>query len=390
MEDTPRLVRVIRRLGDVALAGFLGLLLIFDVGMAAAEREAQAAVPLIGLIGIGAYLLRHRFRVPGVVLVMGMSAAASVTTIALTWAGFSSRGAPGGAETVTILLLTVSVLRWVEPLRKAVWLAVAAAVVLELASLRTLAPAALPLGFLAFVGWAAAAGAGGYQRYQREHRRVAVDAVRRAERLELARELHDLVAHHITGIVVQAQAARTVAAAKPEALVPALDAIAHAGADALTSMRRLVGVLRASDDASRQPGTGLADLRVLVERFSASGPPTAFDVQQGLAEADLAPEVLTTLHRVLQEALTNVRRHAPHTRWVRADLRAAEGGVVLCVRNERSFADPRLSRMGGGYGLVGMAERVTALGGRLVAGPAADGSWETRAWFPADRGTTAS
>jgi signal transduction histidine kinase len=365
------------------MIGWLGLLLLVDIAMAISVGQAQLAVPLCGVIGIGAHLLRHRFRVQGMVLLMAMSAGVSISMIAFHWAG--TRGTPGFAETGSLLLLTVGVLRWVTPLRLAVLLSLLSMITLELASgLRTMDTQAVGFGFLLFVAWSTAMGIGSYLRYQRERRNETVNAVRRAERLELARELHDLVAHHITGIVVQAQAARTVAVQKPEAVVPSLDAIANAGADALTSMRRLVGVLRADDDASHRPGTTLADLRMLAERFSNGGPQVAFDIGQGITESALAPEVLTTLHRVLQESLTNVRRHAPGAGWVEADLRPVERGVLLRVRNHGSLSDPRLARLGGGFGLVGMAERVNALGGDLVAGPTPEGAWEVRAWFPVD------
>ncbi|MEU8267875.1 histidine kinase [Sphaerisporangium sp. NPDC049002] len=380
MRDTHRLVYWIQRLSEIALVGWLGLLLLVETAVDVPMGQSRFAAPLCGLLGIGAYLLRHRFRVQGMVLLMAMSAVVSLFAGVFHWSG-----PPGFAEAGALLLVTVGALRWVTPLRFAVLLSLLSMVTLELAAgLRTEKSSAIAFGFLFFVAWAVAMGIGSYLRYQREHRQETVNAVRRAERLELARELHDLVAHHITGIVVQAQAAKTVAARKPEAVVPSLDAIATAGADALTSMRRLVGVLRAGDDASRNAGTTLTDLRVLVERFSASGPPVALGIGQGLTESALAPEVLTTLHRVLQESLTNVRRHAPGTGWVEADLRPVERGVLLRVRNHRSPSDPRVARLGGGFGLVGMAERVKALGGDLVAGPTPEGGWEVRAWFPAD------
>lgn len=378
MREARRLVFWIQRLSEITLVGWLGLLLLFDFVTAFSVAGAQFAVPACGALGIGAYLLRHRFRVQGMVLLMAMSA-----SISLVAALLRSRGYPGFAEAGALLLLTVGALRWVTPLRFAVLLSVLSMVTLELVSgLRVGQESSVAFAFLFFVAWAVAMGIGSYLRYQREHRQETVNAVRRAERLELARELHDLVAHHITGIVVQAQAAKTVAAVKPEAVVPSLDAIAGAGADALTSMRRLVGVLRAEDDATRNAGATLTDLRTLVERFSVGGPPVAFDIGQGVSESELAPEVLTTLHRVLQESLTNVRRHAPGADWVEADVRPAGRGVELRVRNFGSASDPRVSRLGGGFGLIGMTERVTAVGGELVAGPAQDGAWEVRAWFP--------
>ena len=318
------------------------------------------------------------------------------------------------AEIGALLVLTVTGLRAIEPVRRAALFSLAAMIVLEASAGRLVETSAgMVIGFLLFVCWSFAAGIGAYLRFQQERRREAVESVRRAERVELARELHDLVAHHITGIVVQAQAAKIVAEQKPEAVVPSLEAIATAGADALTSMRRLVSVLRAQDEAARSPGSTLMDMRTMVERFSAAGPQVAFDIGQGITDGTVAPEVMTTLHRVLQESLTNVRRHAPGTGWVEADLKLTDGSdlrawavsgqarngraqgnrraasaatarstgdagstgnaVRLRVRNHGSASDGRISRLGGGFGLVGMAERVEALGGRLTAGPTPPG-----------------
>ncbi len=158
----------------------------------------------------------------------------------------------------------------------------------------------------------------------------------------------------------------------PEAVLPALDAIAGAGSEALTSMRRLVGVLRADDHATRHVGVTLDDLRKMVDQFS---PAATFDLGPGVSSLTLAPEVLTTLHRVLTESLTNVRRHAPHAPWVEVRLTTFDDAVRLRVANPLSAADPRLSRLGGGFGLVGMAERVETMGGRLLAGPVAGHRW---------------
>ena len=175
-----------------------------------------------------------------------------------------------------------------------------------------------------------------------------------------------------------------MAADRPEAVLPSLEAIAGAGADALASMRRLVGVLRSEDEASRVPVATLADLRLLVDGFASGGPRATLDIGQGIGDTTLAPEVLTTLHRVLLESLTNVRRHAPGAVSVAADLRLADGGALLRVRDHGSSTGPRSAAPGGGYGLIGMAERVGALGGHLTAGPADEASWQVSAWFPID------
>ncbi|PZG35165.1 two-component sensor histidine kinase [Spongiactinospora gelatinilytica] len=383
MGDTNRLVYWGRRLGRIALIGWMGLLLIGDLGMALAQRPVALLPFVCGVAGFVAVLTRARWRMQSLAALLGLSLLSSILIGALGPVG--SEQYIGMAEGWAILFLTVGALRWVEPIGRAVLLALGSMIVLVVASgTRSEEVAALAIGLLSLMAWSFAAGTGAYLRFQRDRREQATHAVRRAERLELARELHDLVAHHITGIVVQAQAARTVAEQKPEAVVPALDAIATAGADALTSMRRLVSVLRAQDDASRTPGVALADLRLLVERFNTGGRTKAvFEVGRGVSETVLPQETWTTLHRVLQESLTNVRRHAPHAGWVEIDLRLVQGWLWMRVRNESPPGEARTLRLGGGFGLVGMGERVEALGGRLFAGRAPDGAWEVIAQLPA-------
>ncbi|TXK38326.1 sensor histidine kinase [Nonomuraea sp. C10] len=379
MGDSKRVVYWVRRLSEIAMLGWLGLMLLADLAVAAGGLGGglQWLVFGAGNAGIAAVILRRRHRVETYGIMLCLSFAVSVL-MGVT----ETSGVPGAAETGALLILMLGVLRHVEPVRDAAMLAVAGLIVLMAESIgRASTMESLAYSFMLFAGWSTIAGVGGYLRFQQERRKEAVHSVRRAERLELARELHDLVAHHITGIVVQAQAARTVATTRPEAVLPALDAIAAAGGDALTSMRRMVTVLRA-EEAARTPGSSLADLRLLTERFSAEGPKVAFEIGSGIDDRTLPPEVLTTLHRVLQEALTNIRKHAQQTAWVEADLRRHDTAVVLRVRNHGSAANPRLARLGGGFGLVGMAERVEALGGRLHAGPTPEGAWQVTAEFP--------
>ncbi|MEU4833253.1 histidine kinase [Streptosporangium sp. NPDC023615] len=394
MGENSRLVYWVKRLSEIALIGWLLLLLLIDVLLWASAPDGVGWLTSVcGGLGIAAVLRRRRHRVSDLRVLLVVSVLAT-----LIIGSSGADGTPGLAETGALLILVVGGLRSIEPVRRASLFALATMVVLEISCARIPeASAGVAVGFLIFVGWSFAAGTGAYLRFQMERRREAVDSVRRAERLELARELHDLVAHHITGIVVQAQAAKVVAEQKPEAVVPSLEAIAGAGADALTSMRRLVGVLRAQDQAARSPGSTLMDMRTMVERFSSAGPQVAFEIGQGITDDTVAPEVMTTLHRVLQESLTNVRRHAPGTGWIEADLKLADrpdpdpwsghvpwtGTTVrLKVRNYGSVTDARISRLGGGFGLVGMAERVEALGGRLLAGPTRSGAWEVMAEFP--------
>ncbi|WP_061298537.1 sensor histidine kinase [Herbidospora cretacea] len=371
-----------QRVGEIALLGILGLTFVFDALISAGPRDgAGAAVALTGAgLGIVAVFLRRRRTGLVAVALIAASLMLSLSLIATP-----VTNAVGFTEAGAFMVLTITVLRRVEPVRNAVVIVIGILVVLvslpgfrlKMSDYYSEFPTAA--AFLFVIGWSVGAGIGGYLRVQQERRKIGEERVRRGERLDLARELHDLVAHHITGIVVQAQAARTVAETQPEAVVPALDAIAGAGSEALTSMRRLVGVLRADDHATRHVGVTLDDLRKMVDQFS---PAATFDLGPGVTSLTLAPEVLTTLHRVLTESLTNVRRHAPHAPWVEVRLTTFDSAVRLRVANPLSAADPRLSRLGGGFGLVGMAERVETMGGHLVAGPVAGHLWEVAAVVP--------
>ncbi|TYC10528.1 hypothetical protein FXF65_31185 [Actinomadura syzygii] len=254
-----------------------------------------------------------------------------------------------------------------------------------------------PLG----VTVAIALGIGLYLRAVDARRSRALAAARRDERLELARDLHDFVAHHVTGIVVQAQAARFTAgsgaAHSPEQLDAMLGGIEKAGTEALTSMRRMVGLLRdaqhvdAPDGEARgdggaatRPVGDLARLRELVDGFT--HPPAALTLAPDLGT--LPPEVATSAHRVVQEALTNVRKHAADAATVQVTLVRVGHDVEVAVRDDGRGRGRRLPS--GGFGLTGLSERVGALGGRLRAGPRPDGGWEVVAVLPVPDGRAAA
>lgn len=213
-------------------------------------------------------------------------------------------------------------------------------------------------------------------------------AVRTAERLELARELHDLVAHHVTGIVVEARAARfTKVSAERAAEI--FGRIETAGDEALGSMRRLVKILRENDDGeapggrgATSPVAGLADIRDLTERFSRTGPPVVLYIEEGL-DTRLPGHVAATAHRIVLEALTNIGKHAATATAVRIGLRTVPTGLEVRVADDGGHpAKLSENARGGGYGLAGMAERAEALGGSLTAGPTPEGGWLVTAILP--------
>ncbi|MFD9719262.1 sensor histidine kinase [Streptomyces sp. NPDC059076] len=223
----------------------------------------------------------------------------------------------------------------------------------------------------------AALGVGLWLRSHDGRARAIAERVRRAERLELARELHDVVAHHITGMLIQAQAAQIVARRSPEKVSDSLTEIEAAGSEAMAAMRRVVGLLRDSSDAA-PASPGPEGLGALVERFSSQGPKVHLSVPE---DTHWPPEVTSTVYRIVQEALTNVLRHARHAGSVEITVgRDAETVTVEVVDDAPSHSSR--PHQYGGFGLIGMRERVETLGGSLCAGPLPGPGWFVRAALP--------
>jgi signal transduction histidine kinase len=287
-------------------------------------------------------------------------------------------------EQLSLAILVVAVLRRAR-LRTALVLAIAAAVAIVWAPVARFSDQAA-FGSISALGWGGAVAIGLALREVETRRRTALEDVRTSERMELARELHDVVAHHVTGIVVAAQAAAVVARKKPEEVDRALAAIETAGTDALAAMRSMVGVLRGQDnEGARTPGAELAEVRSLIQRFDPDARMVRLTTDPGLEQAVLPAGVAATGYRVVQEALTNVRRHAPEATAVEVDIRVRDHALLLAVRSDglRPTTAPRGGT--GGFGLVGMAERVAALDGSLSAGPSGPGVWTVAARLPLDQ-----
>lgn len=209
-------------------------------------------------------------------------------------------------------------------------------------------------------------------------RRRQAAALRLEQRTEFARDLHDFVAHHVTGIVVQAQGAQAMAGKRPELVPPALQRIEQAGSEALTSMRHMVGMLRDADgDVTLTPLAGIGEVRSLVEEFSAVGGARARLELEGTFD-DLPVEVSTTAHRVVMEALTNVRKHAQGCTDVRVHVGRAGDRVTVRVTDDGRQRHVSHS----GFGLKGLAERVGLIGGSVRAGPVTAGGWGVEAELP--------
>ncbi|MGW0824633.1 sensor histidine kinase [Streptomyces sp. NPDC002845] len=228
------------------------------------------------------------------------------------------------------------------------------------------------------------AGIAGYSRSLDYRRTVAVGETRRAERLAIAADLHDFVAHHVTGILVQTQVARMMAATRPDELDPVLAGIEGAATEALASMRRTVGVLRDTgpEAADRRPVGDLAAVVGLTEGFAGPGQKVVLHRDPAVPD-DLPHEVQAAAFRVVQEALTNVRRHAADATEISVVLRYDGRHLEAIVTDDgRGGTQLPEAARGGGFGLVGLTERVTALGGHLRTGPRPGHGWEVRAVFP--------
>jgi len=218
------------------------------------------------------------------------------------------------------------------------------------------------------------------------------------ERLRIARELHDSLTHSISVIQVQAGVAAHLARKRGEDVPPALAAIEEASADAVRELRATLGALRSDEDSD---GSGLSQLDNLVARARTGGLLVTVTVTG--RERPLPPDVDQAAYRIVQEALTNVSRHAgdaaalvhlhygPDTLSIQVDndgngVAGTSTGIVHgsgAVTSSDRVASAGTRPTGRGLGLVGMRERVTALGGRLDAGPQDDGGFQVRAELPA-------
>jgi signal transduction histidine kinase len=229
------------------------------------------------------------------------------------------------------------------------------------------------------------------------------------ERVRIARELHDIVAHGVSLMTIQIAAARRVAATKPEAADEALANAEQAGRQSLAELRSLLAVLRSADaslgEVSRDPDAAdwyeqspereaaptapqprLSDIPALVDTLRDAGLDASLE-QTGEAPSRVAPSIELAAYRIVQESLTNVVRHAPGARVV-VDLDYAPDGIDIVVDDDGNGL-MAMAATTTGHGLVGMRERVATSGGTLEAGPRKTGpGWRVHARFPIRAGST--
>ncbi|MBW4715543.1 sensor histidine kinase [Saccharothrix sp. SC076] len=202
------------------------------------------------------------------------------------------------------------------------------------------------------------------------------------ERSRIARELHDVVAHAVSVMVVQADGAGYAIRSNPELAEAAVRTIADTGRQALTELRRLLGVLRSEDQSGTQwaPQPGAADLAELTENLRTAGLPVRLETSGSL---DALPAGLGLgVYRIVQEALTNTLKHAGSGASATVRIARLDDRVELEIADD-GFGTPHdLVAVSGGNGLIGMRERAGVLGGSLEAGPNPGGGWRVRAVLP--------
>jgi signal transduction histidine kinase len=276
---------------------------------------------------------------------------------------------------IYILVLVYALVRWGSGREIVIGLMF----VLVAAVIGTVADYTGPSGVIGGFGILTASAAGGAAfRYRAESWRRALEQIRSQERVGLARELHDMVAHHVSAIAVQAQAGRTLAGQRPEAALEALAVIEGEASRTLTEMRAMVRVLRDGAPAEYAPQPGVADLASLARR----DPVPAVEVELPEELDELPLQVDAAVYRLAQESLTNALRHARNASRVQIRVTESAGRLRLRVIDDGQVDPARPASHG--FGLLGMTERVQLLGGTLRAGPTPGGGWAVDASLPTE------
>ncbi|GAA5201223.1 sensor histidine kinase [Microbacterium jejuense] len=333
------------------------------------------AVVLVVLSATVLWRRTHPFAMLAVALVVG------------TAVGLWTAGDPQLFTTAYFLVLLYALFRWASGRAMLVGGAlVAIGTVLSLTSSDT-----TPGDVVGGIAVAVATGAFGIAlRWRARVRARDLEQARLAERVLLARDLHDTVAHHVSAIAVQAQAGALVAAKNPAATVEVLRTIEAEAAQTLREMRAMVGVLRA-DAAPLAPTPSLAQLQTLARTDGFPEVEVRVEGDTGAVPAAVAAAIF----HLAQESVTNVRRHARGARRIDVAVRVGPDDVRLTVDDdgqgatrpvpgeaENQAPDAGEASTSPGYGIRGMKERADLLGGRCEAGPRPDGGWRVLVWLP--------
>ncbi len=363
---------------DVGIVVAVGAIQVLGTLLAAHHQSGRRPLDALGfvLLAAGALALLPRRRFPATVLVV---------TFATTLAYSSMNYGRGPVFAALIVAFITAVILGRQLIA---WISIVVGYVLFLWEPFSRQRATLA-GAVGLAAWLLVlAGAAAMLRSRRERaaaraRSLEEEARRRSseERLRIARELHDVLAHNISLINVQAGSALHLMDQQPERAQSALSAIKDASKEALVELRSVLGVLRQVDEeAPRSPAPGLDHLDDVVARAVSAGLPVEVEVI-GRPDA-LAPAVDLAAYRIVQEALTNVARHAGPAH---ATVRISYGDRDLVLQvDDDGVGAPGKATPNGGNGILGMQERAVALGGNLLAGPRPGGGFRVRAWLPVD------
>jgi signal transduction histidine kinase len=327
--------------------------------------------PAIAVIGLECLPLAVRRRWPGVCL--------GLVLIGFTLDQLRGYHAFAG---IALPLVLVSSGIYLERHRRATVIGLSVAYVPVAVVLDRFGAAEQPTDFvMLYLAMALAWGIGSWLRSTRiaeaERRRHVAEATRAAERTRIARELHDVVTHHVTAMVVQTEAARYLTAA-PDRLDATLSTVTDTGRRAITDLRHLLDLLN-PDHGTGAAAPAAADIRTLVEQTRRAGQPVEFTEDGRPAEAAGSAELVA--YRVVQEALTNALKYAHGGRTV---VRVRHGEKEISVEVGTDGSGSRAGSPGGsGRGLAGLRERVHALGGAFAADRVAGGGFVVRARIPA-------
>ncbi|OLT45508.1 hypothetical protein BJF85_18610 [Saccharomonospora sp. CUA-673] len=382
------------------LVGMLALTLFLDGSMILGGDRTYVvmALPAAASALAALHATRRPIRAVGALVVIYI-----LSNVLMRTAGLEAYTGFGGLTTTAVVagMITVAlVVRTQPPLRATVAVATLSAVVGSGAIIQVLLTSrvagtsmlpGLVISASLLLGMSIAIGM--FLRARDSERTTSVEAAvteaQTAERMALARELHDIVAHYVTGIVVQAQAAKIVAKRDPDVVPDSLDQIENAGTEALVAMRRLVRSMRGDGDGVVDE-SATTDLAADLQALATSGAHGVRIELDADVPDDLPQELARSALRIVQESLTNVSKHAAGatTAWVsvRPDP-DSDGDPEDCAGLRVRVADDGSSggagplSVPGGYGLVGMRERVALLNGTLRTGRGA-GGWVVEAWLP--------
>ncbi len=326
---------------------------------------------VLGVAPIFTLLWRRTHPLVVVAIVLGAHAASEAVTI------FGAEHSAMLYSTAWLILLPYSLFRWGAGRECAIGLAIMLLGHIPNGSgaVNNLREAAAASVFLLFP-----AALGAAMRYRTSSRLRERDQVKLLEREQLARDLHDTVAHHVSAIIIQAQAGRTVAATDPYAAINVLEVIEAEASRALAEMRIMVSALRQGEDPDLAPQRSVADIGLLARH---AGESPLVDVHLAGGLDDLRPSVGAAIYRLAQESITNAVRHARHATRIDVSVAGDDSCVRLTVRDDGD-PSPSGANSSAGYGLVGMAERAKLLGGTLEAGPRPDRGWTITAVLPRD------